>query len=154
MSAHLDALEEALAEAHLPSLVAAMVQLTGDPGWLRPEWNPTYNLLDRNDPGIPQAEQAKIRELAKAAILAHTPGEAVKLPKPDIPVLRKMMDFVGGAPIPETFTDFLLDELAISGSSKDPQFEQPRLKEAARKMKVLVVGAGMSGLLTGIRLSQ
>jgi 4-hydroxyacetophenone monooxygenase len=154
MAVEPDTLDEALAEAHLPSLVAAMVQLTGDPSWLRPEWNPTYNLLDRNDPGIPEAEQAKIREMAKAAILAHTPGAAVKLPKPDVPVLRKMMDFVGGAPIPETFTDFLLDELAISGSSKDPQFEQPRLKEAARKMKVLVVGAGMSGLLTGIRLSQ
>src|SRR5450755_4144572 len=78
-----------------------------------------------------------------------------KMPSPDTPTLRRMMDFVGGAPIPETYADFLIDELAISGvSSKDPQFEQPRLKEAARTLKTLVIGAGMSGLLAGIRLSQ
>src|SRR3546814_3398687 len=65
-----------------------------------------------------------------------------------------MMAFATGSPVPETYSAFLLDELALSGSSKDPQFEQPRLKEAARKLKVLVVGAGMSGILTGIRLSQ
>jgi 4-hydroxyacetophenone monooxygenase len=35
-----------------------------------------------------------------------------------------------------------------------PHFEQQRLKEKVRKLKVLVIGAGMSGLLTGIRLSQ
>jgi 4-hydroxyacetophenone monooxygenase len=58
-------------------------------------------------------------------------------------------------PVPEEYAAFLTDELAISGqSSKDPQFEQPKLKAAARKLKVLVVGAGMSGLLAGIRLSQ
>ncbi len=66
-----------------------------------------------------------------------------------------MMDFVGGGPIPETYADFLIDELAISGkSSKDPQFEQPQLKAAARQLKVLVIGAGMSGILTGVRLIQ
>ncbi|MDB5423859.1 MAG: 4-hydroxyacetophenone monooxygenase [Phenylobacterium sp.] len=147
-------LDAVLQDAHLPALIVAMVQLTGDAGWLRPEWTPTYSPLDRNDPGIPAEEQAKIRDLAKAAILARPPGAAAKIPVPEPALLRRMMDFIAGAPIPEGYSEFLLDELALSGSSKDPQFEQPRLKEAARKLKVLVVGAGMSGLLTGIRLSQ
>lgn len=147
-------LDEVLKDAHLPALIVAMVQLTGDDSWLRPEWTPTYNPLDRNDPGIPAEEQAKIRELAKAAILARPPGAEAKIPVPDTALLRRMMDFIAGVPIPEGYAPFLLDELALSGSSKDPQFEQPRLKEAARKLKVLVVGAGMSGILTGIRLSQ
>jgi 4-hydroxyacetophenone monooxygenase len=154
MADDLVTLDEALAAAHLPALVAAMVHMTGDAGWLRPEWTPTYTPLARNDPGIPEAEQAKIREAAKAAIAAYLDGEPMKLATPDQPLLRRMMDYVGGAPIPERYADFLIDELALSGSSKDPHFEQPRLKEAARKLKVLVIGAGMSGLLTGVRLSQ
>ena len=147
-------LDEALQDAHLPALVVAMVQLTGDDSWLRPEWTPTYTPMARNDPGIPQSEQTKIRERVKATILALGPDAKPKIRVPGPALLRRMMDFVAGAPIPEGYSDFLLDELALSGSSKDPHFEQPRLKEAARKLKVLVVGAGMSGILTGIRLSQ
>jgi 4-hydroxyacetophenone monooxygenase len=148
-------LDSALEVAHLPALLAALVHMTGDAEWLRPEWTPVYTPLSRGDPGLPQAVQAEIRQKAKAAIEAYLAGGSLKRPSPDRPTLRRMMDFVGGGPIPETYADFLIDELAISGSSsKDPQFEQPKLKEAARKLRVLVIGAGMSGLLAGIRLSQ
>lgn len=148
-------LDRALEAAHLPALVAAMVHLTGDPSWLQPEWTPVYTPLSRGETGLSEAVQADIRAKAKVAIAAHLHGAPLKAPTPDVPTLRKMMDFVAGAPIPETYADFLIDELAISGkSSKDPQFEQPALKAAARRLKVLVIGAGMSGLLAGIRLSQ
>jgi 4-hydroxyacetophenone monooxygenase len=148
-------LEQALQDAHLPALLAALVQVTGQTDWLRAEWAPTYTPLARSDIGLSEATQAEIRERARPAIEALLAGAPVSLPAPDGPLLRRMMDFVAGAPIPEGYADFLADELAISGrSTKDPQFEQPRLKAAARKLNVLVVGAGMSGLLTGIRLSQ
>src|SRR5512140_1501871 len=129
-------LDQALEDAHLPALLMALVHMPGDAG-------------------LSEEVKADIRAKAKVAIEAYAAAGSPKMPSPDTPTLRKMMDFIAGAPIPETYADFLIDELAISGkSSKDPQFEQPRLKEAARKLKVLVVGAGMSGLLTGIRLSQ
>jgi len=148
-------LEEILKDAHLPALLTALVHMTGDTHWLRPEWTPVYNPLSRGDTGIAEDEQAKIRKEAAAAIRAHLDGKPLALPNPSIDILRRQMDFVAGAPIPEQYVDFLVDELTLKGqSSKDPQFDQPRLKEAARKLKVLVVGAGMSGLLTGIRLSQ
>ncbi|MCR5880502.1 NAD(P)-binding domain-containing protein [Phenylobacterium sp. J367] len=149
-------LEQALADAHLPALLAALVHVTGDPDWLRPEWAPTYVPLTRGDPGISEEEQAKIRKQAKAAIEAFiASGAPPKLTTPDRQLLGRMMDFVGGGPIPDMYGDFLFDELAISGtSSKDPKFEAPKVREAARRLRVLVIGAGMSGLLTGIRLSQ
>jgi len=148
-------LDEALEAAHLPALIAALVHMTGDAGWLRPEWTPAYQPLSRGDPGLPDAVQADIRRRAKPVIAAYLAGGSLKTASPDRPTLRRMMDFVGGGPIPETYADFLIDELAISGqSSKDPQFEPPQLKAAARRLKVLVVGAGMSGLLAGVRLSQ
>lgn len=154
--AHADMdLDEALAAAHLPALLAALVHVTGDADWLKPEWTPTYVPLSRGDPGLPEAVQQEIRDKAKVAIRHFLANGRVGVASPDMPTLRRMMDFVAGVPIPETYADFLIDELAVSGkSSKDPQFDQPKLKEAARKLKVLVIGAGMSGLLTGIRLSQ
>ncbi len=61
----------------------------------------------------------------------------------DTATLRRQMDFVAGVPIPEQYVDFLVDELTLAGkSTKDPQFDQPKLQAAARKLKVLVIGAG------------
>jgi 4-hydroxyacetophenone monooxygenase len=148
-------LDEVLKEAHLPALMAALVHMTGETGWLKSEWTPTYNPLSRGDIGLPEDEQAKIRDQAKAAIEAYLAGKPLQRVEPDLATLRRMIDFVAGAPIPEGYADFLIDELALAGrSTKDPQFDQPKLQEAARRLNVLVIGAGMSGLLTGIRLSQ
>ena len=148
-------LETVLKDAHLPALMTALVHMTGDPQWLREAWKPTYNPAMRTDTGIPAETQAEIRKQAAMAIRTHLEGKPLALPNPDTDLLRRQMNFVAGAEIPETYVDFLLDELALAGkSSKDPQFEQPKLQAAARKLKVLVIGAGMSGLLTGIRLTQ
>ena len=148
-------LEEVLKDAHLPALMAALVHMTGDASWLKAEWTPVYNPLSRGDTGIPEADQAAIRKAAAVAIQAYLDGKPLAMPSPDLATLRRQMDFVAGAPIPEQYADFLVDELALAGAStKDPKFDQARLKEAAGKLKVLVVGAGMSGILTGIRLAQ
>ena len=148
-------LDEALESAHLPALLASLTHITGDASWLRPEWTPVYVPLSRGDPGLPAEVQDDIRTQAKAALKAYLADPKVALSTPDTPTLRRMMDFVAGAPIPAEYTDFLLDELAIDGhSSKDPKFDAPKVREGARKLKVLVIGAGMSGLLTAIRLSQ
>lgn len=148
-------LEDMLKDAHLPALLTAMVHLTGDTSWLRPEWTPVYNPMDRADLGIPEERQAEARKAAAEAIRAHLGGKPLQMANPDTATLRRQMDFVAGAPIPEQYVDFLLDELTLDGrSTKDPQFEQPQLKAAARKLNVMVIGAGMSGLLAGIRLSQ
>ena len=155
MADDLSELDQALEAAHLPALCAAMVHLTGEPQWLRTEWTPQYTPLSRGETGIAPDEQAKIRTEARAVIAAFLAGDRKLPPTPPADLVRRMMSFVAGAEIPDNYADFLMDELALSGTStKDPQFEQPKLKEAARKLKVLVVGAGMSGLLTGIRLTQ
>src|SRR5688572_5937411 len=144
-------LEDVLKDAHLPALLTALVHMTGDTSWLRPEWAPVYNPMDRNDLGIPEERQNEARKAAAEAIRAYLGGKPMQAPSTDTATLRRQMDFVAGAPIPEQYVDFLVDELTLAGkSTKDPQFEQPQLQATARKLKVLVIGAGMSGLLTGI----
>jgi len=148
-------IEEALKDAHLPALMAALVQMTGDRSWLRAEWTPVYNPLSRGDTGLSPEAEAEIRSKAAEAIAEHLGGKPMQMPKPDHATICRQMDFVAGAPIPEQYVDFLVDELVLEQrSTKDPHFETPKVQAAARRMKVLVVGAGMSGLLTGIRLTQ
>jgi 4-hydroxyacetophenone monooxygenase len=148
-------LDTALQAAHLPALVVSLVHLTGDDSWLKPEWKPTYSSFPRGDIGLTEAIQAEIRAAAAPVIddfLAEKLKPAAHL---DAATVRKMMDFIAGADIPEQYGDFLMDELSLEGvSSKDPQWDAPELKAAARRLNVLVIGAGMSGILAGIRLSQ
>ena len=154
MAVDLGPLDQALETAHLPALSAAMVHLTGDPSWLRPEWRPAYTPLSRGETGVPEAEQAKMRELAKAAITDYLTGKVPMAPTPSADMVRQMMSFVAGADIPDGYGEFLTDELALDGhSSKDPNWS-PELKTVARRLHVLVIGAGMSGLLTALRLEQ
>jgi 4-hydroxyacetophenone monooxygenase len=149
-------IDEALAQAHLPSLLMSVIHLTGDASLLGPERRPVYDFLlsDGFDGGYSPEIQADLRARARAAILAHLQG-APLAPVPDLATVRRMMDWVSGADIPAHYADFLLDELQLTGAdTKAPDWSEPGLKAAAGKLKVIVVGAGMSGLLAGIRLQQ
>ena len=119
-------IEEALKEAHLPALMAALVQMTGDISWLRADWTPVYNPLSRGDTGLPEEVQADIRKRAAEAIEAYLGGKPLQMLRPDHGTICKQMDFVAGAPIPEQYVDFLVDELVLEErSTKDPHFEAP-----------------------------
>ncbi len=149
------ALDEALDQAHLPALLMSLVHLTGDASLLTQERWPEYVLMaDGKLGGYSPEVQAGIRALAKAAITAFMEGAPLP-PQPSPAIVRKMMDWIAGADIPDQYADFLTDELHLDGVDNNlPDWSSPTLKAAAKRMKVLVVGAGMSGLLTGIRLKQ
>ena len=148
-------LDEAIEAAHLPALMTALVHLTGNTHHLKPEWRPSYVAMDRNNIGVPEEEQAIMRAFAKGVITDYLEGRREPIGDLSTEALRPMMDYITGVDIPSDYLDYLEDELALSGdNSKSPHWEAPKLKAAAAKMKVLVIGAGMSGLLAGIRLGQ
>jgi 4-hydroxyacetophenone monooxygenase len=148
-------IDAALEEAHLPALIMSLVHLTGDERWLGDEFRPVYNFFgDSRSGGLPDAAQDQIRAAAKTAIeAALAGGKAAAAPSPA--TLRRMMDFIAGAEIPERYVPFLTEELGLDDvDQREPRWQAPALKAAASKMKVLIIGAGMSGLLAGLRLSQ
>ncbi len=148
-------LDEAIEAAHLPALMTALVHLTGNTHHLKPEWRPVYVPMDRNNIGIPDEEQAIMRAFAKGVISDYLEGRRQPIGDLASEAIRPMMDYVTGVDIPSNYLDYLEDELALTGeNSKSPKWDEPKLKAAASKMKVLVIGAGMSGLLAGIRLGQ
>jgi 4-hydroxyacetophenone monooxygenase len=148
-------IDEALAAAHLPTLVASLVHLTGDASLVgRDRW-PVYDFFgDSRTGGYSDDRQAEIRARAKSAIEGRQASQPLP-PQPTEAVIRQMMDFVAGVDIPEHYAPFLMEELQMSGvDPKRPDWTSPRLKAAAPKLPVVVIGAGMSGLLSGIRLQQ
>ena len=147
-------LDAVLAEAHLPSLMMALVHLTGNTDHLTEARRPVYEMFGDGQGGLPQAEQAAVRALAKETLQAFFAGDGTLPPPPPAESVRFMMDFIAGVPIPERYVPFLMEELNFQGDPKEPRWDTPKLKAAAAKMKVLIIGAGMSGLLSAIRLTQ
>jgi 4-hydroxyacetophenone monooxygenase len=146
-------LDAALDEAHIPTLVMSLVQMTGDLGWLEGE-RPVYLPFGDGQGDLSPAFQADVRAAAKAAVDAHRAGRPLPAP-PSAATVRRMIDYIAGQDVPEPYVPFLMEELGLDKADpKRPHWETPTLRAAAAKLKVLIIGAGMSGLLTAIRLQQ
>jgi len=148
-------LDAALAEAHLPTLLMSLVHLTGETGLLSPERRAVYTpFVDPRDGGYPPEIQADIRARFKSAMLAHMAGAPLP-PQPSAATVRRMMDWIAGADIPDRYTPFLAEELQLDGvDAKAPVWDAPGLKAKAAALHVVIVGAGMSGIALGVRLQQ
>jgi len=145
----------ALEQAHLPSLMVALVHLTGDASHMQGVM-PLYDFFgDSRTGGMTEEKQAQVREFAARVITEFLEGKRDLPPPPDEATMRQMMDFVAGVEIPQHYVPFLMEELSVDGvDRKKPVWTEPKLKSAAEKMNVVVIGAGMSGILSGIRLQQ
>jgi 4-hydroxyacetophenone monooxygenase len=150
------AIEAALAEAHLPTLMMSIVHMTGDASILSDDMKPAYDIFaDGRLGGFDADKQARIRDAARPAIAAYLAGDGKLPPPPAAATVRRMMDFIVGGQVPERYLGMLMEELAVDGvDQKQPHWEAPNVKAAAAAMKVVIVGAGMSGLLAAIRLQQ
>jgi len=141
----------ALQDAHLPSLMMALAHLTGDIRHLNENCRLAYPMLGDDQGGLPAEQQDKIRRWAANVIAEYLNGKALPPPLP-IDTIRQMMDFLAGTPIPQAYLPFLLEELALDGS--DPRRPQAASPDLRSRIHVLIIGAGMSGLLMAVRLKQ
>ena len=146
-------LDRAIQEAHLPTLVMSIVHLTGDTTLLDGE-RPSYAMYDERHRTYSEEARAAIREEARSALKAHLKGRAApSVPNPT--VIQKMMNYIAGADIPAHYVPYLMAELKLDGVDADePRWNEPTLRQAASAMKVVVIGAGPSGVMAAIRLRQ
>jgi 4-hydroxyacetophenone monooxygenase len=150
-----DMLDQALAEAHLPALLMSVIHITGDASVLDDFPTPVYDFFgDSRTGGWTPELQQKARDVARAALEKHKSGDKLP-PAPSAGTLKKMMNFIAGADIPAHYVPFLMEELAIEGVDvKHPHWDAPAVSDRKKGMKIVIVGAGMSGLLAAIRLKQ
>ncbi len=149
-----DFLKAALEQAHLPSLIAALVHITGDAGLVTGEIRPVYEFFGDGQGGLTPEQRSSTKARALAALKALRDGAALP-PQPSSDTVRKLMNFVAGAEIPERYIPFLREELALEGEDLKAVHSLEALPATAKRdFKVLIIGAGMSGLLAAIRMQQ
>lgn len=150
-----DTIRAALQEANIPSLMCALVHLTGDTSIVEGEIRPDNSFMADPQGGISEEFQARVRERALEAIRAYRDGGGRLPPVPDEDTIRKMMNFIIGDSLPEEYVEFLQSELSLRG--EDP-YGQPAIDaipaDVKAGFKVIIIGSGMSGILAAIRMKN
>ncbi|MEA3054940.1 MAG: 4-hydroxyacetophenone monooxygenase [Actinomycetota bacterium] len=139
-----------LDEAELPPMLPALAYATGDMSLLRENLRPDPLLFAMPQGGLTDEQQAEVRAIAFEVLTRFRDGGCEVAPTPaEADVVRIMEYAVGGADM-GAYVPLLEEELAHRGEDRRaPTWTNPGLD-----FKVLIIGAGMSGLLAAHRLQQ
>jgi 4-hydroxyacetophenone monooxygenase len=149
-----DELRRYLAEAEIQPLLPALAYATGDLTLLRDELRPDPLMLALPQGGYTEEQEAAIRDLALEVLIRFRDGGCVPAPVPsDDDVLRIMEYAVGGADMAD-YRPLLEEELAHRGEDRRAPTWQKDDVAPDVDFSVVIIGAGMSGLLAAHRLSQ
>jgi len=143
-----DRLSNAVQAGNIPTLLAVLYQLTGDRAWLGERYRPTRSRgMDDNDSGgLPEQVQAEVRQAVVAALGEWSAGRPLAVPHPTGDDLIELMSFCVGEDVPHEY-EAMTAELAGFRPTHVPA------PDRGTALEVLVIGAGVSGLLTSIQLS-
>lgn len=136
----------ALDDANLPTLQLVLVHLTGDDRWLREPYRPRRGrALDDNDSaGLSEDLQKEVRDAAYDAIGAYQAGTLT----PSTPSAEKVAQMLALALADEvspSYGPLLREELGLTSRDVD-------VPATPAGFRVLVIGSGLSGLCTAIKL--
>ena len=149
-----DAIRKALKDAHLPSLLPALAQITGDLSLLRNDLMPDTALLTDPQGGLPPEKQTEAQELAFKTLAAWRDAGSVVADIPTHSEVRRMMDYLIGEHVSDEYLPLLLEELAFADiDARAPQWHKETINPG-RSLRVVIIGAGMSGILAAHRLNQ
>lgn len=149
-----DFLAKALESASIPALMASIVHLTGDASVLRGAVRPQRAMMGETDGGLTAADKAAVRALALDALRAYRDRGCTLPPPPSPETILEMMGFVVGEEVSAEYVPMMLEEMSLDGVDARSVAWNDVPLEARRRFRVVVVGAGMSGLLAAIRLEE
>ena len=144
-------LRQALALANLPALLMVLYQLTGDERWLQARYRPQRRFgMDPNDSGgFGEDVQQEIRQAAFNAVIAWAHGAPAALGKPSGERLVGMMSRVMSESIPSEYEAMFAEQMGFADAlgRAQPYKSKP-------DFFVVVIGAGLGGLMSAIKLKQ
>jgi 4-hydroxyacetophenone monooxygenase len=145
----------ALEAAHIPSLINSLVHVTGDITLLRGPIRPSGEFFGDPQCGITPEQQARVRRMAFDALRAYRDAGSPRPPPVSEDMALEMMSFISGEEVADEYVDFLISELSLRGEDPYGQPGIEKIPESVRQdFQVLVIGAGMSGILAAIRLKE
>lgn len=147
-------LAEALSHASVPTLMMSLVHLTGDASLLDGPIRPGCAAMGEVDGGLSREDKAAVRARALDALRAYRDRGCTLPAPPDADTIRRMMSFMVGQEVPAEYVPMMCEEMALDGrDARDVAWDDvPAARRAA--FQVVVIGAGMSGLLAAIKLEE
>ncbi len=141
---------EAVAIANIPTLLMTVVQLTGERKWLEAPYQPRRGrgMGDNDSGGLPEAIQQEIRNAALEAIVAWKDGRPVAIPAPAPELLVEMLAVMMAEPVPDEYGSMIAAQLGTTSLLPESRIDVPE------GFRVLIIGAGVSGLCTAINLQK
>ena len=141
--------------ASIPTLLMSLIHLTGDTSLLRGTIRPKVVMLGGFQGDLSEADQAQVRRMALKALADYRDRGCTLPPQPSPELVQEMMNFMVGERVGDEYVPMMLEELALDGNdSRAPQWSRPVPAAVREKFHVLVIGAGMSGLLQALRLKE
>ena len=147
-------LASALQSANVPTLMMSIIHLTGDASLLRGSIRPAGATWGDTGDGMSAEDKAAVRAMGLDALRAYRNRGCTLPPPPSPETIREMMSFVVGEEVPGESIPMMLEEMALDGTDVRNVALDGVPAEARRRFQVVVIGAGMSGLLAAIRLAE
>jgi 4-hydroxyacetophenone monooxygenase len=146
-------LRAALEVADLPALLPALAHVTGDLSLLRPELRVETELMIQDQGGLTPEQQDAIRALALETLIAFRDSGSVTAPMPTGPDLRRILEYMAGGQDISEYLPMMREELALSADLRAPHWSKDDVN-ADKPFKVVIIGAGMSGIVAAYRLAE
>lgn len=154
LTADSEKLESALAESDIATVAMVLVQLTEDlslldeiAGYIKGTWD--YSVK------MPAVKQVEICARLIEAIRVYASEGRDLPPPPDDTTLQRMMSVAVGESVSDDYAAMMREELALHDADpKGVSWHREPPQERLEAFHVVIVGVGMSGLLSAIKLQQ
>jgi 4-hydroxyacetophenone monooxygenase len=149
------AIERMLQDANMPTLMATIIHLTGDASLLDGPIRPLKATSALNADGALTEEQKQtVRKLALQALADYRDRGCPALP-PLLPeTLNRITAFVVGEAVPANYLPMMYQDMRLDERYTRPDPWSRAAEERKRDFRVLIIGAGMSGILCAIKLDE
>jgi 4-hydroxyacetophenone monooxygenase len=150
------AIAEALRVVSVPALCCSLVHMTGDLSWVWELALPKVAGSGEYQCGLTQQAQDDVRARALPAIAAYRDGGCEPYPTSRGDLVEMMSFLAAGKPLDGVrLGEMLLEDLQYDGAdSRAITWGDEIPADVKADASVLVIGAGESGILAGIRLQQ
>jgi 4-hydroxyacetophenone monooxygenase len=149
-----DEIRAALAEAEVPPLLPALAYITGDLSLLREDLRPNSLMIGMPQGGLTDEQQATARELAFETLKQYRDNGSKPAPLPADEQLLQIMEYAVGGGDMAAYLPLLEEELAYRGEDRRAPGWRKADVAPEPDFNVVIIGAGMSGLLAAHRLDE